>query len=136
MPRMVAYPLEDIIKRMEAPNGRSATSNRVLVVDNQGIMGAGLEKLLAGDQALEVSGITTRNELILVQEIQRLQPDTIILVLESEIISPCRLLELLQYYGRFRIIMVSINSNNIEVYDRQEIVACNQDSLLTKLKLE
>jgi DNA-binding NarL/FixJ family response regulator len=119
---------------MKAINGRSTAFNRVLVIDNQGIMGAGMEKLLAGDQALEVIGVATLNEQTLVQEIWQLQPDTIILTLESEVINPYRLLEVLQDYGHLRIILASVNSNVMDIYDRQQITANNPGSLIARLR--
>lgn len=119
---------------MKAINGRSTAFNRVLVIGNQGILGAGIEKLLAGDQALEVIGVAGVNEQTLVQKIWQLQPDTIILTLEPEVISPSRLLELLQDYGRLRIILTSADSNVIDIYDRQQIVANNPSSLTGKLR--
>jgi len=105
-------------------------------VDNQGIMGAGLETLISGDADLEVLGVAMADEQNLVQEIQRIQPDTIILILESEVISAGRLLDSLSDYGRLRIIQVSTESNVIGVYDKQHVVTQNQDSLISKLKLE
>ena len=68
---------------MESINGRSPQSNRILVVDNHEIMGAGLEKLLSSEQAFEVWGFTTPDESALIDEIWRLQPDTVILAAES-----------------------------------------------------
>jgi chemotaxis response regulator CheB len=129
-------PLWFKVRPMKTINGRSTTFNRVLVVDNQGIMGAGLEKLISADQAIEVLGIVVPDEPTLVQEIWRIQPDIIILISESEVISPCQLLERLGDYGRLRIILVSENSNVMDVYDKQQITARNQDSLLAQLKPE
>lgn len=124
-----------MVKHMKTTNGRSITSNRVLVVDNQGIMGAGLVNLISGDPTFDVLGVTNTNEEILVQEIWQIQPDIIILILESEGISPCRLLDLLEGYGRLRIILVSVDNNDIGVYDRQHTITQNQDSLISKLRL-
>ena len=121
---------------MKKTNGRSTIFNRVLVVDNQGIMGGGLEKLISHDKDLEVWGIAAQYEQTLVQEIERIQPDIIILILESQLISPCRLLGLLRDYGRLRIIVVSDDSNVMDVYDKQQVTAHNQGSLLAELKPE
>ncbi len=119
---------------MDATNGRSATFNRVLIVDNQGIMGAGLERLLSEEPALEVFGVTVDGEKMLIQEIWRLQPDSIILIEESEGISPIRLMKLLKDYGRLRIIVVSTNSNVFEVYDKQQILTGSYLTLMEQLK--
>lgn len=118
---------------MEMTDGRSTTANRVLIVGNQGIMGAGLENLLSGEQALDVLGVEAQNEDTLLENIRQIKPDTIILILESQSMSPCRLLEALPDYGRLRIISVSAESNVFDVYERKHITAQNQDSLLSHL---
>ena len=130
------FPLLSKVRDMKKTNGRSTIFNRVLVVDNQGIMGGGLEKLISHDKDLEVWGIAAQYEQTLVQEIERIQPDIIILILESQLISPCRLLGLLRDYGRLRIIVVSDDSNVMDVYDKQQVTAHNQGSLLAELKPE
>ena len=119
---------------MHTKTGRSATFNRILVVDNQGVMGAGLETLLSGDAALEVWGVALAGEQALVQEIQRIEPDVIILIRESQEVSPGRLLDLLADYGRLRIISVSMNSNAIEVYNKQPVIPTNYVTLIDQLK--
>ena len=118
---------------MNTTTKRFAMCNRVLIVDNQAIMGAGLEQLLSGSQVIEVSGITMQNERALVEMVWQVQPDTIILILESQCISPGRLFDLLQNYGRLRIILVSANSNVIEVFDRQQIMTIDHVALLDQL---
>ncbi|MEJ2747478.1 MAG: hypothetical protein P8183_06170 [Anaerolineae bacterium] len=121
---------------MRTESGLSSTSSHVLVLDNQEILGAGLENLLSGEESLNVRGLTTQDESALVDEIRRLQPDTIILMAESQLTDPLRLLELLSDYGRIRIILVSIESNRFEIYDKQQIVSSNWVSFVTKLRPE
>ncbi len=121
---------------MHRGNGRSPTSNRILITDNQELLGAGLEKLLSNDKSLEVCGVPTQDETALIGEIWRLQPDTVILTIEAAVTSPARLLMLLQDYGRLRIILVSVDSNLLEIYDRQEVIAHNRISLLANLRPE
>jgi hypothetical protein len=106
----------------------------VLVVDNLGIMGAGVEAFLFGEQSLEVLGIAVESETSLLQEIWRLWPDTIILTVESQITTPPRLLGLLQDYGRLRIILVSANNNLFEVYDRQQHIISDATTFLDRLQ--
>ena len=121
------------VKDMNTTDSHAATTNRVLILGNEGMMGAGLEYLLSGDQTLDVFGIEAQRECALLEKIQQIKPDIIILVLESQVISPCRLLEALPDYGRIRIILVSAESNTFDVYERQPITAQNQDSLLSCL---
>jgi chemotaxis response regulator CheB len=119
---------------MKAITRRSTTVNRVLIVDNQGIMGAGLERLLSEEPSLEVLGITTKSETTLIKEIWHLQPDIIILTVESQGINPTRLMNLLSDFTSLRIILVSMTSNVFEVYDRQQISTIDRNSLTMQLK--
>jgi DNA-binding NarL/FixJ family response regulator len=121
---------------MNIISSRSVNFNRVLIVDNQGLMGAGMEKLLSEEPSLEVFGITTESETALVQNISRLQPDIIILILESQETTPIRLLELLLDYGRLRIIRVSLNSNMFEVYEKQQMITNSWVTLLSQVKIK
>lgn len=120
---------------MNAIVSRSVNFNRVLIVDNQGIMGAGMEKLLSEEPSLEVFGITTESETILVQNIFRLQPDIIILISEFQETTPIRLLNLLYDYGRLRIITVSMYRNVFEIFDKQQITTKNWATLLGQLAI-
>ncbi|MCB9423084.1 MAG: hypothetical protein H6667_25010 [Ardenticatenaceae bacterium] len=106
----------------------------MLVVDNQSIMGAGLERLLGQIEAFEVLGVSPENELTLVQEIWRLLPDIIVLVQDSQVIEPGRLLDLLPDYGRLRIVQVSIDSNTVQIFDKQEITINHHGALFDQLK--
>ena len=99
-------------------------------MDNQSIMGAGMEKLLSGVPSLEVMGIDLENEATLVQDISRLLPDIVIMIVESQGTTPVRLLELLDDYGRLRIILLSMTSNCFEVYEKRPVVARNWASLI------
>ena len=115
---------------------RSATFNRVLVVDTQGIMGASLEKFLGEEPFIEVYGLVWEEDTDLVGEIYRLQPDTVVLILESEVMSPSQLLDALPNYGRIRIILVSAISNIIDVYDRDHILADNPGAFIEQLRVK
>ena len=115
---------------------RSATFNRVLIVDTQGIMGASLEKFLSEEPFIEVYGLVWEEDTDLVGEIYRLQPDTVVLILESEVMSPSQLLDALPNYGRIRIILVSAISNIIDVYDRDHILADNPGAFIEQLRVK
>ena len=110
--------------------------NRLLVVDHQKILGAGLEHLLSGEESLEVYGFSTQDESALVDEIWRIRPDVIILMAESQLTTPSRLLTLLPDYGRLRIILLDLDSNIFEIYDKQRFTANDWLSFVTKLRLD
>lgn len=124
------------MNNMEITDGRSATFNRVLIIGNQGMMGAGLEHLLSNEAALDVFGIEAYPEPLLLEQIRHIQPDTIILVSDSQPTRPGWLFDQLANYGRLRIISVNSQSNIFDVYERQPILAENQRSLIDQIKPE
>ena len=128
---MVAYK-EDVYRAngMNKISTLSLNFKRVLVVDNESIMGAGLEKLLSREPLVEVVGINTEDEMSLVQNISRLLPDIIILILESQSVTPIRLLELLNDLGNLRIVLLSTDSNFCEVYDKKKMSTTSWMALL------
>ena len=121
---------------MNTGNGRSPTYNRVLIVENHELLGAGLEKLLSCEETLEVCGFTPQDEFVLIDEIWRFQPHTVILTAESHLTNPTRLFELLKDYSRLRIVSISVGSNIFEIYDKQQLLAHNLVSLVANLKSE
>lgn len=119
---------------MKSANGRLATSSqRILVVDNRSIFGAGVEQLLSNtntQQHLQIAGIVPQDELELIREVWRYSPDVIILSNQSQVTNPIKLISLLKDYQRFRLIVVSETDNTIEVYEKRHIVAKQQTDLL------
>ncbi|MCB8983255.1 MAG: response regulator transcription factor [Ardenticatenaceae bacterium] len=115
-------------------DGRSEKSNRILIVSEQGIMGSGLEKLLVDEQTFEVVRLVLHSEEDLLQQIWQLLPDIIILALEPTEICPARLLEQLQDYGRVRIVLVDLLSNEIDVYDREPVTLNDYGTLINHLR--
>lgn len=111
---------------MESFNGRSMGCNRVLVVDNQPLMGAGLERLLAAEEQLQVIGVTFRSEEELVQDIWRTTPDILILTVEPQPINPYHLWQQLADYGRLCIIQISLYSNTVQIFDMQQLTIHDQ----------
>lgn len=123
-----------LAKLMNEIIGRSATINRVLILENYGLMGAGLEKLLADEASFEVFGFTRNDEAAVVAEIKRLRPDIIILVLESRAIGPVRLFELLEDYAPFHLLVFRESTNEIDYYQRERVMIENQISFIAWLK--
>ncbi len=121
---------------MEIADGRSSLTNRVLITNNQSMMGAGLEHLLSGEQALDVFGVEAPSEEALLEKIRQIQPDVVILDAASPVTNVCRLLEALGDYGRLRVIKISAENNDLDVYDKKRIAVQNQNSLLSQLKPE
>jgi len=107
---------------MDLRNGRSQECNRVLIVDNQPLMGAGLERLLAAEDRLQVFGVTAPTPDDLVEAIRQAVPDVLVMTKETQPIDPYQLYQRLGDYGRLRIIQISLHSNTIQVFEMKQLV--------------
>lgn len=114
---------------MLSTNGRHNPSQRVLIVDNHTIMGAGVKKLLSNTGRLQIVNSTPLAETDLIHDVQLFMPDVIILSNRSQLTTPIRLLSLLKNQNAFRLIVVSEDDNTIEVYDKQQIMAERETDL-------
>jgi len=117
---------------MSVAESRSHQFNRVLIASDEGLMGAGLQRLLSEEPSLVVMNCLLESEASLISAIRRFLPDIVVLV-STEAVSPTRMLDLLPDYGRLRIILVSLTSNTTEVYDRQQIQVENESAFLDQI---
>ncbi|MCB9419573.1 MAG: response regulator transcription factor [Ardenticatenaceae bacterium] len=119
---------------MKSANGRYTTTQRVLVIDNDSIMGAGVETLLANSEKLQVIGTAPQNEDDIVHDVWQFSPDVIILNYQSQLTTPVRLLSLLNNYRSFRLIVVSEDDNMMEVYEKRQFTARHHSDLATAVQ--
>ena len=108
------------------------TMQRVLIVENELLLGAGIEHLLAGEADLNVRGIARADEAVLLEEIKLSQPDVVILDEATCLTDPMKLLAHLQDHPRLRVIVVSANDNVVQIFDKQQVLV-NQTSDLASL---
>lgn len=104
---------------MNFANGRYTQKQRVLVVDNHSHWDAGVTKLLANGERFQIKHAATQDENDLVHNVWQFLPDVIILSKQSRLISPARLLALLENYLSFHLIIVSEEGNTMEVHEKQ-----------------
>lgn len=94
---------------------------RVLILRNHLLMNAGLQSLLSGQESLEVIGKNARDQEELIRLIDHIQPDVIIV--DEDFLFPnlAELLRSLQRYPKKRTIILSLEENQIYVYDTMQI---------------
>ena len=97
---------------------------RILIVENQLLLGAGLQRLLSDMTDLDVIGVSPRNQLELVQEIRQLQPDIIFLDKDSRLTDAIELLSFLENLPKLRLIVLSASDYQAQIYNKQEIQLC------------
>lgn len=96
-------------------------SQRVLVIENESLLGAGVERLLAVEESLDVFGISPKNGIVLIQEIERFRPDVIVLDMDTELASSAELLTCLSDFPQIRIIALRLDGSLMSVYEKEDI---------------
>lgn len=98
---------------------RGTNVQRVLIVENSLLLGAGVQSLLAAEANLDVIGISPKDQAELIQEIERFQPDVVVLDDLTHLTDTARLLTFLEVCPELRVVVLSSNSNLVRVYYRQ-----------------
>ena len=93
---------------------------RVLIVENQLLLGAGLQTLLSDQTDLDVIGISPGNQFELVQAIRRIQPDVVFLDKDSYLTDATDLLAFLENFPKLRVIVASANHDVVHIYNKRE----------------
>jgi DNA-binding NarL/FixJ family response regulator len=93
---------------------------RVLVVENRTLLGAGVENLLSGQASMDVRGATPDDEKELIQAIVKFQPDVVVLVNDTASSPLCHLFDYLADYPQLRIVTVSLDGSPVQIYDRRQ----------------
>jgi DNA-binding NarL/FixJ family response regulator len=95
---------------------------RVLIVENQLLLGAGLQSLLIDETDLDVIGTSPSDQPELVEQIKRIRPDVVLLDVDSRLTDPADLLTCLENYPKLRVLVVSSDDHLIRIYDKQEVL--------------
>lgn len=92
---------------------------RVLVVDNQSLLGAGIESLLMEQDDLEVTGVSPDNASQLLQAVKLHEPDVIILTDACDSWQLNALVAYLDCHTEVRIIGVNSEDNSAFILDKR-----------------
>ena len=110
---------------------RASNVYRILIVENQQLLGGGLQSLLSGETNLDVIGISPRNQLELVQKIRQIQPDVVLLDEDSCLTNATDLLTFLENFSKLRVIVVNANDNLAHIYIKKQILVSPADQLVS-----
>jgi DNA-binding NarL/FixJ family response regulator len=103
---------------------------RVLVIDHQLLLGAGVQGLLSDEAGLDVIGVSPADPLELAQDVRRYQPDVVVLDENSRLGSPAGLLASLEDYPELHMVVVSADDNRVCIYGKQEVLMTQAADLL------
>lgn len=103
---------------------------RVLIVESELLLGAGVESILAGHTGLDVAGISPCDQAVLVEEIRVFRPDIVVMDVVTRFASATNLLALLEDCPKLRVLVMSVDDNRICVYDKREVLVTQVRDLL------
>lgn len=101
---------------------------RVLVVENQRLLGAGIQRLLMQEADLEVAGVTPADEAALVEEIRRFGPDWVIL--DEATASADMLCGLFPDGMELRVAVLRADDALVQIYEKRRIKSASAADLM------
>jgi len=107
---------------------------RVLIVENHLLVGAGIQALLTRQPSLEVCGIVPNRYTDLVDGIQRFHPDVVVLGEGNHLGYLGQLLPLMNDRHRFRILVISPDIDIVRIYEKQEAFATSTSQLVDLIR--
>jgi stage III sporulation protein SpoIIIAA len=123
-----------IAKVMLITEDRATDVQRVLIIENQLLLGAGVQSLLAGEADLDVIGISPVNQAELVQEIRRFRPDVVVLDEVTHLADATRLMTFLKNHPKLRVVVVSANDNLVCIYNKQQVLVRQATDLINLIR--
>jgi DNA-binding NarL/FixJ family response regulator len=103
-------------------HARATNVRRVLIVENQTLLGAGVHSLLGDETDLDIRGISPHDQTELMQDVRRFQPDIVIMDKVSHLIAPLNLLAALENHSQLQVIVVSADDNQVCIYDKRQLL--------------
>lgn len=111
-------------------------ASRILIVGSGTLFDEGLSRLLALKSPLEVFSITYTDDEAFLESFARYQPETIVLF-EGGPLSISRVFDLLRDIPNpvnWQVITVLADTNTVDVFKKQQVVARGSDDLLTLIQ--
>jgi DNA-binding NarL/FixJ family response regulator len=107
---------------------------RVLIVENQTLLGAGVHSLLGDETGLDIRGISPHDQSELMQDIRCFQPDIVIMDKVSHLIAPLNLLAALENHAQLQVIVVSADDNQVCIYDKRQLLVKRTTDFLDMIR--
>jgi DNA-binding NarL/FixJ family response regulator len=104
----------------------------VLVIENERLLGAGIENLLRREVDLQVTGVTVEDESALLQAISRAGADVV--VLDEATTDATSLLAILENHPRLRVLVVSADGDLVRMYDARQVTVTQATELVALIK--
>ncbi|RME44236.1 MAG: hypothetical protein D6796_12055 [Caldilineae bacterium] len=108
--------------KQSLPPSRPSLPRRVLLVEYNRLLGAGITSILAGEKDLLITGVSPTGRHTFFQAISAHQPDVLVLDEAIPWLDNAGILSLLKTYPRLQLILVSATSNWLKVYRKEQIL--------------
>ncbi len=93
---------------------------RVLVIQSKSILAAGITSLLQQQGTFEVERFGFQSKVRVCEELDRFRPDVIILDTSLGPTKISSLLSLLEVHQQLRLLVISLENNKVQVYEKQD----------------
>ena len=117
--------------RVTGTRKRLRVPTRVLILENEMILSAGIEQLLRNAAAIEVHGLQPDSQNRILETIRQLKPDTVILNRQSTFTNALELLYFFEGDYPEQIIEISPQSEQVQVYERHWLTIRHISELTT-----
>lgn len=109
---------------------------RILILENESLLGASIECILKNDIDLKVSGLSSFDRGTLVNEIMSVQPDVLILENICHLFDLAKFVFLMKEIPKLRLIVISAADNSFQIYDKHEVFLTDTTDLITAIRYE
>jgi chemotaxis response regulator CheB len=106
--------------KMLAIIDNSAQKQRILIVDNESLLGAGVERLLSAEASFSVVGAILPDGVTLLEIVKSLRPDIVILDETYLLTLSLRVLAEFLDIPHLRVITVNANDDRVQMYYKQQ----------------
>lgn len=107
---------------------------RVLIVTSELLLREGIASLLSREGDINVSTTNYIDEKTLIHEIDKYNPDVVILDERMEFSDLTNLFNLLIDYPKLRVMVLSVIDNKVNVYDKAEIIVSHSYDLISAIR--
>ncbi len=109
---------------------------RVLVIQGQHLLAAGVLNVLSSDQDLHVFDAASSDEITLLEEIKKVDPEVLVLVNNSKYSDCVSLFSLLASCYGLRVIIIEERNNQMYIYERQALEVRSSLDLIAAIQRE
>lgn len=106
---------------------------RILVVSKNDLLLIGIERLLGQNQAFSINTSVSIDEQAILHQIQQNGLDIIIVEANANETDLARLMSLLNVSDHLRVVTLEVNSNQIQIYDKREVMLRGSEDLVSYL---